>query len=157
MTSEHPDINELVSCAGLAARAMGRADADEGTLTRLLADLLHKPQGEGGREIWNCYASGLITAIELRNVIIARLATWLADRGGAEEPSSEMWCTAQLERAFDRALFPRSYGADAARREVFSALEAIASAGDDGALFRLEFVYRLDSGQARCDGSRRRF
>jgi hypothetical protein len=138
VTFESPDFDELVSCAALAARAMGLAETDGGTLTRLMAELLHEPEREGGRELWNCYASGLITAIEVRNVIIARLATWLANRRGVEEPSSEMWCTAQLERAFDRALFPRSYGADAARREVSSALEAIACAEDDGALLRLE-------------------
>ena len=138
MTLESPDFDELVTCAGLAARGMRLANVDGHALTRFLADLLHKSQQEGGRELWNSYASGLITAIEFRNVVIDRLATWLADHNGVEQPSSKLWCTHELERAFDRALFPRSYGADAARRDVVSALEAIASARDDGALLRLE-------------------
>ena len=138
MTPDGPDVDALVQCAVQSARAMGLPDELGYRARTLLLDVLYKPQSNGGKEAWNCYVSGLITATELRYLLMAHMATWLADQGAIPEPSSELWATTTLERGFDRALLPRHHGSEAARRDVVAAIKTMAATATDGVLLRME-------------------
>ncbi|NUP14132.1 MAG: hypothetical protein HOW73_49495 [Polyangiaceae bacterium] len=87
------------------ADAMGLPRPALSVLRSFLFRLLYQPQRLRGKEAWDSYCTGLITAAELRNLVMAHLATWASDLASAPEPSSTQWTTPELEEAFEVALF----------------------------------------------------
>lgn len=84
---------------------MGQRRPDANAARAFLEHVLHAPQAQGGRDLWGCHADGLITATELRDALLARLATWLSHANGVAEPSSDRWLSRELETLVERALF----------------------------------------------------
>lgn len=131
-----PDVDALLRCSAqwvgdveLSASRGKRAGA-------FLQELLHKPQSSGGIDAWGSYLAGLIARTELRGLVMAHLSSWLAHDRGVPHPSYQASPT--LEQAFDRALLPRHYGAETARKDVVAAIERIAKSEMPGVLMRLE-------------------
>jgi hypothetical protein len=97
-----PDTSELLAASGVAARSMGQPEADDVATRAFLEKILYS---EDSRDLWSAFVQGLITSEELRNAILAYFATWLSHTNATQEPSAEIWCTAEVEQAFDSALF----------------------------------------------------
>jgi hypothetical protein len=102
-----PDIEALVASGNRLADAMGQARPEASSAWRFFEDILHTSQDQGGRDLWRCFAAGIITGTELRNVTMARFATWLSRLNDVSEPSSEAFGSPELDRSFDVALFGR--------------------------------------------------
>ncbi|WP_437720552.1 hypothetical protein [Sorangium sp. So ce861] len=64
------------------------------------------------RRYWECFSAGLIGADELRDVLLARLQTWIEHETGQVAPEPDLWINSHLEGAVDDALF----GPDSGRR-----------------------------------------
>jgi hypothetical protein len=94
-----------VDCGILIADAMGQTTAAPARAYAFFNDLLYTPQSEGGRALWACFATGLVTATEARDATLARFGTWLSHENASPEPPSESWVTPDIERAVERALF----------------------------------------------------
>jgi hypothetical protein len=103
-------IDRLVSTAFVQADAMEVPRPTPSLLRGFLFRLLYQPQRLRGKEAWDSYSAGLITATELRNLVMAHLATWLSDLASTPEPSSTQWTTRELEEAFELALFSHVVG-----------------------------------------------
>ena len=97
----------LVACVLRLADAMHQARPAEVEVREFLGQLLHRPQSEGGKEVWSCTNQGLITEIEARDLVLAHLATWLSHTNECAEPSCEVYSSDALEAAFEQALFGR--------------------------------------------------
>ncbi len=69
--------------------------------------LLHEDADQGGKNVWAGFAAGLITEVEVRDVVMANMATWLAHENDAREPAGDRWVTADIELEFERALLGR--------------------------------------------------
>ena len=98
-----PDLPQLVRVARNVAAAMHVTPPPDGTLEPFLHELLF-----GERDLWAAWRSGIITEVELRNAMLARVATFLCAEAGVREPSAELWATAELERAMELGLYRRA-------------------------------------------------
>lgn len=109
-------------------------------VAEFLEDLLFKSQANDGRDAWACLAAELITPEELRNAVLARLATWISHLNGIDEPSSDTWSTREIERTFDNAFYVADDAATraAAVAGLVAAVDAAAAEGLAGALLLLE-------------------
>jgi hypothetical protein len=103
-----PDASELLAASRVAARSMGQPEADEAATRAFFEEILFE---EDGRQLWGAFVQGLITSEELRDAALAYFATWLSDANSVREPSAEIWCTPEVGKAFDAALFRASRGA----------------------------------------------
>jgi len=99
-----PDLPALVLCVARAAEAMGMYPPPAVEAESFLRARLFAPQAEGGKDVLGCVRDGLITRTEARDLVMAHVATWISRRCGAPEPSSELWSSSELERAFELAL-----------------------------------------------------
>lgn len=102
-----PDLDALVAAGAQLARAIGQLVPSNGRALEFFHDVLHRAQDQGGRDVWGCFAAGLITEVEARDVVMARFATWLSYENGVKEPSSETWNSPDLERCFEQAILGR--------------------------------------------------
>lgn len=102
MTPEEPNIAQLVGAARRVAAALSVEPPPDAALEEFVRELLF-----GSRELWPVLREHLITEIELRDALLARTATFLCRHGGIREPSSERWCTRELQLAYEEALFGR--------------------------------------------------
>jgi hypothetical protein len=98
-----PDMARLIHVAKLVGAALpAEAPADD-DIEQFLRDLLY-----GKREAWSCQREGLITELELRDLLLAHLATFLSRRGGIPEPDAGLWCSAAISLAMEQALYGRA-------------------------------------------------
>jgi hypothetical protein len=134
------DPRALLDVAQAVARAMSQRPPDPPAIQAFFERVLHRPRSEGGRHLWPCFSIGIITRTELRSAVIAYLATWISYGNAVCEPPADAWCTPELERRVDAALFPFGgpESSPASAGDVASTLDAIATARRKGALLRLE-------------------
>ena len=106
---DSPDIDALVACSDRVAEAMSQPKPAAAGARTFFMETLHKAQDQGGRDLWGCFVDGLITECELRDGTMARCATWLSHLNSMSdsEPSTETWCSSEIERDFELALFGR--------------------------------------------------
>ena len=117
-----PDLDSLVMCGERTAGAMRQHAGNRDRTVAFFRHLLHGDQAEGGKDVWECLRLGLITEIEVRDVVMAHFATWLSRENRVPEPSSDTWSSPALEHLFELALFGRP-----ANREELSVPENLAT------------------------------
>ncbi|MDD9944200.1 MAG: hypothetical protein OXU20_24360 [Myxococcales bacterium] len=100
-----PDMDGLIECATAMAGALGVNSPNTDDARALLQRLLTTPQTEGGKEAWACLTMGIVTEVEVRNLLMAQCHTWLL-HSAASEIQDGADLTA-LEAKFDRALYGR--------------------------------------------------
>jgi hypothetical protein len=100
-----PDMTALLAATARVAAAMGHPPADEARARRFLQGVLYPD--EGGRDLWGCLMAGLCTEIEVRDALMARVATWLSYENDAREPPCDQWGSPEIERDFESALYGR--------------------------------------------------
>jgi hypothetical protein len=95
-----PDVLEITRLIERAARRWtGDALLDSEALASQIHEILF-----GARQYWAAYVDGLMTLPELRNVILARVQTFIERRTGMHAPAHGAWIDQQLENALDGAL-----------------------------------------------------
>lgn len=104
---KRPEILRLISCTVLLADAIGQERPPEDIARTFLTELLHMPQSEGGKDVWGCLVAGLISEIEVRNLIMAHCSTWLSHLNGCEEPGTHTYDSVKVSAAYELALFGR--------------------------------------------------
>lgn len=107
-----PDLASLHVMVLRVAAAMKQPAPSREETDAFFERFLFRSQREGGRDHWACWTERLITDLELRNVTLAHLATWLSHENRVAEPGSETWVTPELEAAVDQILFGRPAALD---------------------------------------------
>jgi hypothetical protein len=98
-----PDIEALIRCGNRVADEIKQPRPEENQARVFFLETLHKTQAQGGRDLWGCFAAGLITETELRDATMARYATWLSHINGTSEPAWQG--SPAIHACFERALF----------------------------------------------------
>jgi hypothetical protein len=96
-------LKPLAECCVRVAAAMGQPAPDPERLHAFLVELLF-----GQREFWLAHEEEIILDTELRDVVMAHVATWISAENDTREPGSDTWSTRELERAFELALLGRA-------------------------------------------------
>ena len=104
-----PDIKLLVSAMEELARAMKcqplASDYAEEFLDYMLYD--RELFGLKGRNGWSAFVRGVITELELRNLLMAHCANTTAKLSNVDEPGCNTYDTRKLGLAFEIGLYGR--------------------------------------------------
>jgi hypothetical protein len=100
-------LKQLAECAVEMANEMRLSPIAVGEAENLFQRLLYAPQQEQGRESWNCLQCGIITEIELRNLLMAHCATQIKNSAAVDGLPYPTSFSKELEARFDRALYGR--------------------------------------------------
>jgi hypothetical protein len=90
-----------------AAEAMQLPKPDSGLVDAFLWNVLYTDQSAGGEDVWGALTAGLVSEMEARDVVGARVATWLSDINSVAEPSYDEWGTPELDAALEVAMLGR--------------------------------------------------
>ena len=98
----------LLAAARLLAESVGLTAPDGALISAFVSKLLFAAPAQGGRDMWWAYDNGIIDAAELRSALMARLSTWFSTLSDMPHPWTTQHVPADVEQAFDAALFPPS-------------------------------------------------
>lgn len=103
----NPNIDDLLACIELMAASMKFKSLSQEKAKQLIEHVLfdQKYYGVEGKQAWACYASGIITKREVRNLLIAHAATKIAQENKRNEPQLSSYTSPGLYHRFERALF----------------------------------------------------
>ena len=106
---EAPDTADLVRAMDQLAHAMNCQPMGSDVAESLIAHVLFDKQlhGRNGRNAWASLQCGIITELELRNLLMAHCATSTAQVNDIHEPASDTYLTRDIGLAFEIALLGR--------------------------------------------------
>lgn len=101
------NIDDLLACIELMAASMEFKSLPQEKAKQLIEHVLfdQKYYGVEGKQAWACYASGIITKREVRNLLMAHAATKIAHENQRNEPQLSSYISPELCHRFECALF----------------------------------------------------
>lgn len=103
-----PNLPALLAAARLLAESVELPAPDAAAISEFVGKLLFTAPAQGGHDMWWAYDNGIIDAAELRNALMARLATWFSTLSEMPHPWTTQHVPQDVQQAFDAALFPPS-------------------------------------------------
>ena len=104
-----PNFDALYICTSTMAKSMHMRPLPLEQCNELLAHVLYTEclQGVEGKNAWESYCMGLITEIEIRNLLMAHCATKISFFNRLSEPDARTYLSRNLSEKFEIALFAR--------------------------------------------------